>query len=275
MAAQQSFVVPSKVSDPTDAVVACLELHAVGDLGVCAAADKALSHLESLGLVRELNLHPSLVGIDPCNRGGAGVVVQEVALLASDIAQIGWSWAETSQALCVETTPNDATVEVFNQGLVAGSNGLAPVETGTIKYGSLSCSHTNYGLRAIGARAVSGCPLLARDGKYCVEHIQARDPEYARAVRDGLRWKVLSWRTRFLYPAVLDLMQRARNVASSVLRRENEMSGLLQLHALAASCPGNVEWTAIKKTVLKTNGLVSSNFNKNAILIWNMMKKTI
>jgi hypothetical protein len=136
---------------------------------------------------------------------------------------------------------------------VAGKDGLAPVEEGSIKFGSLSCGHTNAGLRAIAASATSVCPLLANDGRYNIDHIAGRDAKFAQAAREGLRWKVLSWKVRVWYPQVLDLIQRARNANSNTNRRENEMAGLLQLHTLSVSCPKPVDWAVVKRVVLKTN----------------------
>ena len=70
--------------------------------------------------------------------------------MARDIAFVGWSWAEVSHALCVEVLPGDASVEEFNRTLCDGC-GLAPVGQHSIRFGSLSCGHTNMGLRAIAA----------------------------------------------------------------------------------------------------------------------------
>ena len=242
------------VSDQNDAVLKVLSRHESGALGVCAAADQVMEILQASGHVKDqMAINPSLVGIDPCNRAGEGVNSMEVGLLASEIAAVGWSWAETSHAICVAVKPSCTVVEQINASWVAGNDGLAPVEEGSIKFSSLSCGHTNAGLRAIAASAKSDCLLLAKDGRYNMAHIANRDPEFARAVREGLRWRVLDWKVRVLYPQVLDLIQRARNANSNVLRRENEMAGLLQLHALSASCPQPVDWQVVKKVVLKTN----------------------
>ena len=255
------------VSDPNDEVLKILSRYGQGALGICGAAEQILNRLNASGFMRVMTIHPDQVGIDPCNRAGEGVNAMEVGLLAADIAAFGWCWDETAHAICVEVAPGDSTVESFNMDLVRGAEGLAPVREGTIKFGSLACGHTNYGLRAIGAGAVNDCPLLSRDGVYDVELVSARDPAFGKAVREGLKWKVLGWQVRFMYPRVLDMIQRARNANSNVTRRENEMSGLLQLHQLSvsssmasspdasgpsASCSSPVDWNAIKKHVLKT-----------------------
>ena len=259
----------TEVTDPNDDIVNILERFDTGALGVCGAADQLMSKLAALSHIKEMTIHPDQVGIDPCNRGGEGVNAIEVGLLASDIASVGWSWAETSHAVCVEVAPGDVSVERFNMELVNGADGLAPVEEGTIKFGSLACGHTNYGLRAIGASAKSNCPRLSKEGRYSLELLNGRDPSFAKAVREGLRWKVIAWRVRLLYPRVLDVTQRARNANSTIMRKENEMSGLLQMHKLSASGPQPVNWNAIKQTVFVTNPPFADKVDQMAAFVIN------
>jgi hypothetical protein len=57
-----------------------------------------------------MTLDPRLVGFDPANRDGEGCNPQEVLELASEIAAVGWSWAETAHATCCEVVPGDNTV---------------------------------------------------------------------------------------------------------------------------------------------------------------------
>ena len=50
-------------------------------------------------------------------------------------------------------------------------------------------------------------------------------------------------------------MQAARNVAGHVQRKENEVQGLLKMHAMAASSQKAgqpVNWTSIKRAVLRS-----------------------
>ena len=126
-------------------------------------------------------------------------------LLASDIVHIGWSWPATQHAICVQVPPAGKTVEEFNRRLCAGS-GLAPVLPDSIQFGSLACGHTNVALRAIAAAVPSGCPLLAEDGKLSLEKLRRKDPEFAKAVEKGLRWKVLRHEVRAMYPKALDVI---------------------------------------------------------------------
>ena len=53
---------------------------------------------------------------------------------------------------------------------------------------------------------------MPRDGHYCLEKLKARGSLYAEAVQEGLRWRVLSWQVREMYPRVPDIIQAARNI---------------------------------------------------------------
>jgi hypothetical protein len=225
-------------------------------MGIVAAGDMLEKTFRTMGLLYDMDIHPRQVGFDPVNRDGEGGNNQEVLLLASDIAFVGWSWAETKHALCVEVIPGDKAVEKFNRVLSEGADvELAPVEEDSIHFGSLSCGHTNYGLRCIAAGVASTCPLLSDSGRMSVTKLGARDPEYAAAVTRGLHWKVLRWPVRQKYPKALSILQSARNVSGQIQRKESEMQGLLRLHGMASTAQAagkEPDWCGIKRAVLRS-----------------------
>ena len=208
------------------------------------------------GLCKEMKVDPGIVGVDIVNRGGQGVSMLEVALLANDIVEDGWSWAMVAHATCIEERPGASVIQEFNEKIVAGTD-LAPVEHDSIRYGSLSCGHTNKMLRAMAASMPATIDHVTEHGRYNMARIRSRDEELATAVATGLTWKVYSWRVRVWYPKLPDLLQEARNMAASTLRKQGEMEGLLKLHrnsllagGLAAS--GAPAWHVAKKSILKT-----------------------
>ena len=187
------------ITDPEDSINCILRAHESGKIGLVAAADRLEKALADKGFLQEMQLAPTMVGCDRENRGSQGVNALEVAILATDIGEVGWSWGETKHAICIEERPGSTTLEDFNRELASGTD-LAPVRQGSIRFGSLSCTHTNMGLRSIAARMPSDDPLLSEAGRFCVDRLAQRDPEYAEAVRKGLRWKIVSWEARCLHP---------------------------------------------------------------------------
>ena len=245
---------PSTPAPPDDPVLKILFDLDAERMGVVQAANLIIEALQQMGLVYTMRINVREVGFDPTNRDGAGGCHLEVHLLLSDIAAVGWSWAECAHALCVEIKPGDAAVERFNANLCGGGVPLAPVEAGSIRFGSLSCGHTNCGLRALCAGVASTDPLLARDGFMCLDKVAARDALMGDAAREGLKWTVLKWSVRDRYPRVLGIIQEARNVGGQVARKINEAQGMLTIHSLAKAATGNHEepdWPKIRRAVLR------------------------
>ena len=244
------------VSDQGDAIVSTLADIKAGRIGLVAGADKIEEIAMASGFGTEMSLNPRMVGIDISNRGGQGVSTLEVALLANGIVEDGWSWAMVKHTTCIEERPGASDIGDFNAKLVAGSD-LAPVQKDEIRYGSLSCGHTNQILRAMQASMPSKIAHVSEDGKYNMARIRSRDAELYKAVTQGLTWKVMSWRMRVWYPTVTDILQSARNMAASTLRKQGEMEGLLRLHrnSLMTSgldASGTPAWHEAKASVLKT-----------------------
>ena len=243
------------VSDAGDAINQAILDFDEKRVGLAQCANRIEEALEAKGLLKSFTLHPSMVGVDPSNRNGGGVNALEVNLLASDICEVGWSWDACRHATCIEEKPGDSYISDFNKRLVAHS-GLAPVVEGSIKYGSLSCSHTQQALRAIASGCESDNPLMSQGGRYCLERLGSRDKLYAEAVAQGLRWKVMSWKVREMHPRVPDLIQSARNIGSTLNRKESEMQILLRLHSMSAAyvlkTGGSPPWAEIKRSILRT-----------------------
>lgn len=245
---------PSPVTDQSDPIVQVLALAEQDKKGQVAAADRLEVLLRERGLLYESRIAPRMVGFDPCNRNGEGGNPLNVLALASEIAACGWSDAEVNKAICAEVVPQDDAIEKFNRKLSTDS-GMAPVEQNSIFYGSLACGHTNYVLRCIAAEVPSVCEYLAENGCMSVTKLARRDPVMAEVVASGLHWKVIRWQVRFLYPTALPIIQTARNIVSTMYRKESEIQGLLRLHSMSAAAQRtgqDIPWVSIKKSILRS-----------------------
>ena len=93
------------IVDVKDPIVDILRRYEADEVGIVKAADLLEQSLKNQGLLYEMAINPRQVGFDPINRDATGCSVQEVLLLASDIAFVGFSWQETSHAMCVDIAP--------------------------------------------------------------------------------------------------------------------------------------------------------------------------
>ena len=229
----------------------------------------------------EAQLAPRVVGVDPTNRDGVGVTAENVIALGRDILFVGWSWAEVAKAVCIEAAPGSCVIEDFNKALTANNAALAPVEEDTIRFGSVSCSHTNAFLRCLRAGRVSTMGTELGAGTDASETltltaVRDRDPEFAKAAEDGIRWTVLSHKVRELFPAFLGLLQSARNATGQVAKPEHEVQVMCRILTVAAatqrasavsdsltasatSC--GPDWSVVKRAVLRSRPPCAFDFD--------------
>ena len=184
-------------------------------VGLVAVVDQVLAELESQGMVWTQRIRPQQVGVHPCNRDGLGVNAEDVHSLGADILSWGFSWQQTAGAVCIEEAPGSHEIAEFTKCLSAGCDALPDKGFDQVRFGSVACSHTNMFLKCLAAGVVSSDKDLSEDGYLCLDKVARRDPDFARAAREGLEWKVLSHKVCSDYPKLLGLIVRARNAPSS------------------------------------------------------------
>ena len=177
--------------------------------------------------------------------------------LASDISECGWDWAQI-RALCVELSHEEIPLVVkFNQELdahVDDTMKLAPIIKETIRYGSLSASHTNCALRLFAASCLhDGNPDLLVKGKLSLHQLRDKDAAYADAAENGLTWSIISSTVITRYPALCGLLQQAMNTGAQLQRQEACLRLLGAWQQEAKSKPDTqVQFKEIRSKVLRT-----------------------
>lgn len=220
---------------------------------IVSTVDEILRELEQQGLAYRLSIPPRLMGVHPCNRDGYGISATEVHALGSEIVSMGWSWHACSHATCIEDD-HGATVDAFTAKLVAASEGLGRAVEGSVRYGSLSCGHTNRFLCAVLDEAPSTHENLTIDGRMSASKVGGDDPGLKEALEQGLRWLVLKAEVATLYPGLPDLVQRAKQATGLAQRAENEVQLLQRVHRVATNMlatDGEVDWARVATTVGK------------------------
>ena len=93
---------------------------------------------------------------------------------------------------------------------------------------------------------------MCENGRMCLEKVARADANFADAARQGLTWKVLSYKVQLEYPQVLPIIMRARNAGNAAARGEHEVQVLMQLHELAAAAQKSgqsPDWPTIRRCV--------------------------
>ena len=216
---------------------------------VVATVDKILGKLEKAGLAYRMRIPPSLVGVHPINRNGYGLSPVEVHALGSDIVKLGWSWQACAHAVCVED--EKSVIGRFTEKLTS-QPGLAQQKASIVKFGSLSCSHTNAFLNACNEGVPTDVTSLQHiDGRISPSTIGERDPLMKEAFEKGLDWLVIRSSVVDAYPSLPELVQHAKNAPGAIARRESEVQLLLRIQeAIDLSQGSPVDWDSVKSKLL-------------------------
>ncbi|CAE7536952.1 unnamed protein product [Symbiodinium necroappetens] len=160
-------------------------------------------------------IHCDHVGVHSQNRDGLGCSSAHVHDLLKSICSIGFSQSEV-RGICVEVPhgPEGDEIRGFNQRLVSDAGGrLAPVTS--LRYASVVGSHANQAARCIWHKVAHDDDRLTVDGKLSLEKLEAVDRAWARSIRDGHTWLVVSHELAQEFPQYCLLAQAAGNILRS------------------------------------------------------------
>ena len=223
---------------------------------VVSLADEIVELLKADQLLYTMRIPPWMVGAHPANRGGYGCSGMMVHSLGADIVQMGWSNEAIAHALCVEDD-DSAKVVKETRSLIESSPGLAPVPAEHIKYGSLSCTHTNQFLNAVNYGIASDEESLTVEGRISKSKLE-EDAKLKEALEKGLLWTVLSKQVEALYgQEVLDLLSHARNRTGAAQVKDGEIQVLLKVQKMVSrfSMVGQVDWESISRCLVKRESM--------------------
>ena len=229
--------------------------------GLLQKAREGMQHVQRMHQIPELlgnhtkmyrcRLEPTFVHVHKDNRDGVGIVASEAIALLSDIADSGWNWSEC-RPMCVEAH-GDAQIEKFNQELTK-SGEIPPVEPGTCKYASVSCSHTNMVLRMFRAGFRHPDARFTCNGNLPMDMLKGFDKEFCDAASTGLLWDVLSQDVVKEFPELPNLFQQAMNTGSQIQRKESElqMARRSQMIVVSAGSHGTSAFDDMKEKIVGT-----------------------
>ena len=226
-----------------------------GDGKLCTTVETILQRLLEQNQAYKRQIYPAEVGIHPRNRDGGGVSWSHVHTLGSNLATLGFVWEECSHAVCVEDDSQMTIAHFTDKFLAAAHPHLAKANVHRIKYGSLSCSHTNQFLCAAAAAVPCNEPALIEGQRMSLAKICKGDPDMKEAMEKGLKWLVLKATAVKLYPALPDLIQAARNAPGQLHKPESQIQVMMRMSAMAKKvthADGLPNWAAIHNQISKT-----------------------
>lgn len=220
--------------------------------GIVQGVRKVLDFLQAEGLVYSQRIHCSAIGVHNMNRDGLGVSWADSHRLVSEISQLGFV-PEECKPVCVELKSDDTVVRSFNHQLQEEAGGKLgdPSSTAWIRFASLSCSHTNFAMRIVSENVEHSDPDVTMGGRLTVDRLSAKDPGFAKAVREGLDWTVVSARVIDRFPELCGLIQGAGNASGQIARQEYDVQMIRKIHNMVKG-KDVVSWEDIKQYILRT-----------------------
>ena len=165
------------------------------------------------------DMHCKQMGIHPKNRSGKKMVGQVMHKKGKKIYTVGFLSAlcGPEKAIAFENNPNTNSCETHTLESTT-SDLFGRYEKGTIRAGSVGCSHLNQFLAAVHDEVQTEFEPLCEHGKkhMCARMIVDGNTELHTAVFKGLRWTVIKWPIEVKYPHLPTLIQRALNVEHHV-----------------------------------------------------------
>ena len=154
--------------------------------------------------------------------------------LVTGILQLGYVEAE-SKGICVEV-PADSRGDVtrdFNRTLAEEAKGkLAAVQPELIRYASVVGSHANQAFRAFALGAEHPDERVTVAGVLNLDRLASLDPQWAKAVKEGVMWTIVSHDVQSTFPDFCRLVQAAGNAAGQIAKPEDDprLSRLVDLY---------------------------------------------
>ena len=249
------------MSLPDDLCLHLEELIAKAQEGpLIATVAKVLGVLEAANLAFRAKVHSKYIACHPANRDGVGCVGSDCHSLLDDILAVGWD-PSAPKPVCVEVRDAHDEVVAFNEKMIQSNNNLlAPLQTGCVKYASLSASHTNQVLRLLRAQhphthsAGSEGTAITVGGLLSMEQLRNTDALFHAAAAGGIEWQVVAEKVLQRFPALGELLQEAGNTSGQLQRSETEMQLARRILREVSAAPAGqaVSYQSIRQRVLRS-----------------------
>ncbi|CAJ1370873.1 unnamed protein product [Effrenium voratum] len=249
------------MSLPDDLCLHLEELIAKAQEGpLIATVAKVLGVLEAANLAFRAKVHSKYIACHPANRDGVGCVGSDCHSLLDDILAVGWD-PSAPKPVCVEVRDAHDEVVAFNEKMIQSNNNLlAPLQTGCVKYASLSASHTNQVLRLLHAQhphthsAGSEGTAITVGGLLSMEQLRNTDALFHAAAAGGIEWQVVAEKVLQRFPALGELLQEAGNTSGQLQRSETDMQLARRILREVSAAPAGqaVSYQSIRQRVLRS-----------------------
>ena len=204
--------------------------------GLITLRDRIYKILMQWGLMSLMTVSCDQLGTHPINRWDTSIDPSEVILKVAKLCTSGFSLNETHGAVCVERLPGAKgdSYETANAEVAARSNNmLMSVTKGSLRYFTITNSHTNQSMRSAKSGAPCDNPEVSHDGKLNMGKIRTLDPLYADATDEGMKWWCIRAIVEETFPMVLQIIAEADNVPHAIAKQDTLLQIAFKAHKFA------------------------------------------
>ena len=202
---------------------------------------------------------PKEMGVHPMNRNGKRINGGTMHKKGRTIHSVGFTTklCGPDKAIAFENNPMTNNCETWTLGLTDTVE-FANYTAGTVRGGSVGCSHLNQWLAAVGGGAETPFPeLLCEPGRkqMSMHRVTDGNDELRAAVEQGLEWTLIKWQVEVEYPELPSIIQRGLNIEHHVAEGESwDEQLLLTAKKAQASAKSNhktkqIDWHWVQRTV--------------------------
>ena len=229
--------------------------------------DKCYKILMQWGLASSITATCDQIGTHPINRWDTNIDPSEVIEKVKKLCKAGFSLSETHGAVCTEKMPGakgDAYEQANAEVADRSNKMLMSVSKGSLKFFTITNSHTNQSMRSAKSGAPCDDPEVSHDGKLSMAKIRTLDPAYGHATDEGMKWWSISCVVEEELPLILQIIAEADNVPHAIAKQDTVFQIAFKAHKFAQQQARNqyednvvrdgapVDWTLVATQVRRS-----------------------
>ena len=195
---------------------------------VVSIVDAIIDGLIQVNLATRQVLKPKRVGVNKLNRDEVGLLIESVIAIGEQVDNDGFSLWACAMAVCFEDDDERSHAK-FTINMCNAEPSLASFALDEVDHAAVACTHFNQFLCA----AVDAIPCdvasISVMGRISTAKIEAKNPRFGTAIREGIEWVVIKKQVTKLMPELARIIQDARNRVGKVQHNEDQWQVLKKM----------------------------------------------
>jgi hypothetical protein len=195
---------------------------------VVSIVDAIIDGLIQVNLANRQVLKPKRVGVNKLNRDEVGLLIESVIAIGEQVDNDGFSLWACAMAVCFEDDDERSHAK-FTIDMCNAEPSLASFALDEVDHAAVACTHFNQFLCAAVDSVPCDVASIAVMGRISTAKIEAKNPRFGTAIREGIEWVVIKKQVTKLMPELARIIQDARNRVGKVQHNEDQWQVLKKM----------------------------------------------